>query len=186
MNNDFTTFPYLETERLLLRPLTLKDAPAIYELRSDPDIARLTGRVPAKHIDEAVAFINKIKNLIADNASIYWAISYKENDDLIGTACFWNFDFDSSSIEIGYELLPKHQHKGIMNEAIKALIKFAFEKIMAKTITAFPSGNNPASVRVLEKVGFQLTSGSYDNNHQQVEELLTYTLSNEGGKLLSS
>lgn len=179
MNIKFPTFPNLETNRLYLRRLTPNDAAAIFQLRSDPVSAKLTGRVPATDINDAIAFIDKIENLISNNISIYWAISYKEEDDLIGTICLWNFDTENNSVEIGYELLPQHQHKGIMAEAIKAVIDFAFKKIMAETITAFPSNDNPPSVAVLEKAGFKLTSDHHQNSHEEVAEMLTFTLTNK-------
>ena len=179
MNLNLSTFPNLETDRLHLRRLAPNDAPAIYQLRSDPVSAKLTGRVPAKDINDAITFIQKIENLERNNTSIYWVISYKEDHDLIGTICLWNFDTENSSVEIGYELLPQHQRKGIMAEAIKAVIDFAFEKIMAQTITAFPSNDNPPSIAVLEKAGFKLTSDPHQNSHEDVAEMLTFTLTNK-------
>ena len=179
MNPNFSIFPNLETDRLKLRSLHINDALEIYQLRADLTVAELTGKEPAKDINEAKSFIHKIQNLISDNACIYWAICYKGEDDLIGAVCFWNFDTDSNSIEIGYELLPQYQHKGIMSEALKTVIDFGFEVIKAKTITAFPSGNNPASVIILEKAGFKLSFDHYKNSHKDVQEMLTYILHNK-------
>ena len=151
MNLDFSTFPELETARLILRKLSIEDAQAIYELRSDPEVAKLTGKEPFRSIDDAVTYINKIEKLIKNSACLFWAISYKDQSSLIGALCFWNFDIGNHSIEVGYELLPEFQKKGIMAEALAAIIDFGFENMQANTITAFPSIHNPASVTLLEK-----------------------------------
>ncbi len=156
MNTHFTTFPYLRTERLFLRPLTIDDEAEIFQLRSDPEAAMLAGRVPARNLEEATTFIGKIARLVHDNTGLYWAISYKEEQDLIGTICFFSYDLKIERLEIGYELLPAYQHKGIMSEAIKSVIQFAFNVIGAKRITACSSRQNSASINLLAKTGFKV------------------------------
>ncbi|QNK64566.1 GNAT family N-acetyltransferase [Pedobacter sp. PAMC26386] len=177
MKLDFSIFPELETARLKLRKMVLTDAPAVLELRSDPEVAKLTGREVSRNIDDAIAHINKIEGLIGGGKSLYWAISNKEEDALIGTICFWNFDVKDNSIEIGYEVLPAFHRKGIASEAIVALISFGFQNMMVTTITAFPSIDNAASVSLLEKLGFKLASDTYLNTHENEEGMLTYILS---------
>lgn len=178
MNVNFPTFPTLETERLNLRQLSFADVQAIYELRSDHEIAKLTGREPATNIHDAKAYIQKIENLFNENACVFWAISYKGQSALIGALCFWNFDINKKSIEIGYELLPEFQKKGIMAESLEAIINFGFENIGADIITAFPSALNPSSVSILEKLNFKLVYDTFQHNHDNVEGMLTYVLYN--------
>lgn len=178
MNTNFSIFPALETTRLNLRRLSLTDAQAIYELRSDHEVARLTGREPARSIHDAKAYIQKIENLFNENACVFWAISYKGQSALIGALCFWNFEINNKSIEIGYELLPEFQKKGIMAESLKAIINFGFENIGADMITAFPSVHNPSSVSILEKLNFKLVHNTFQHTHENVEGMLTYVLYN--------
>jgi len=99
---DFSNFPVLETDRLILRRLSLEDAPVIYQLRSDVEVAALTGKAPFIHIDEAIAYINKIDHLINNDESIYWVVSYKGDKVMIGAACLWNFDNKNGTVELGY------------------------------------------------------------------------------------
>ncbi|ASK30035.1 hypothetical protein CEY12_07890 [Chryseobacterium sp. T16E-39] len=180
MNVKFPLFPALETERLDLRRLSLADAQAIYELRSDHEVARLTGREPAKSIHDATAYIHKIEKLFKENACLFWVISYKNESALIGAVCFWNFDLSNKSIEIGYELLPEFQKKGIIGEAVKEIINFGFEIMKADIITAFPSAHNPQSVGILEKLNFKLGGDTFQHDHENVEGMLTYVLYNSG------
>lgn len=176
---DFSIFPVLETDRLVLRRLVLSDAPEIYRLRSDLAVAALTGIVPSSTIDDAIAHINKIEKLVSENASVYWAISYKQDPALIGTICLWNFDIPQETVEIGYELLPEYRGKGLAAEAIKCVTTFGFDEIGARSITAFPSEANVASVKLLEKLGFKPADNEYQNDHTNVAGLLTFVLDRE-------
>lgn len=178
MDTEFSIFPALETTRLSLRKLSFADAQAIYELRSDDEIARLTGKEPFTSINDATAYIQKIERLYKENGCVYWAISYKNQSSLIGAICFWNYDMDNNSIEIGYELLPEFRKKGIMEEGLLAVIDFGFKNMGADRIAAFPSAHNPASVRILEKLNFKLVSDILQHTHQNVEGMLTYVLRN--------
>jgi ribosomal-protein-alanine N-acetyltransferase len=173
---DFSNFPTLETDRLLLRRLSLDDAQEIYLLRSDTEVAIHTGRVPIVSIDEAIAYINKIENLIHQSDCIFWAVAYKDAPALIGAICFWNFDIPNRTVEIGYELLEPFKGKGIMVEVITRVIKFAFNTMGVETIVAFPSSENPPSVKLLEKFGFELAPSHYKNTHVNVPGMLTYIL----------
>lgn len=174
---NFSSFPVLETDRLVLRRLSLNDAEEIYQLRSNVEVAALTGRTPCVNIDEAIAYIGKIDSMIHKNECIFWAVSHQENPALIGVACLWNFDITKGTVEIGYELLEKSQGKGIMGEVIVRILKYAFDVMGVEIIIAFPSGENPSSVRLLKKLGFEQAQGHFKNTHLNVPGMLTYILS---------
>ena len=127
MQINFSPFPVLSTERLLLRQLQSSDDKEIFALRSDDNINKYLDRPKANTIEDAQAFIQKISNGIVNNESIYWVISLKNETTLAGTIGLWNFDKEKSAAEIGYELLPQYQGKGIMQEAMQKVIAFCFE-----------------------------------------------------------
>jgi ribosomal-protein-alanine N-acetyltransferase len=174
---DFSEFPALTTSRLLLRKLSLDDAPVIYALRADFEVARLTGKKPFTALDEATTYINKIENLIHKNECIFWGISYKDSTALIGAICLWNFDLPEETVEIGYELLPQFQNKGIMAEVVACIVAYGFDTMGVKTIVAFPSSENPGSVKLLEKTGFEPAPDNYKHTHSDVAGMLTYIIS---------
>ncbi|WP_316824645.1 GNAT family N-acetyltransferase [Pedobacter miscanthi] len=176
---DFSTFPVLETDRLILRRLTLTDALEIYQLRSDANVAVLTGKAPFVHIDEAIAYINKIDNFVSKDESIFWAVSYKGAPNMIGAVCMWDFDIPSGTVEIGYELLPQFQHKGIMIEAVTRALGYAFEVMGVETVVAFTVSGNPPSVKLLEKAGFILSTDRYQESFAGAPALLTYILTSK-------
>jgi ribosomal-protein-alanine N-acetyltransferase len=175
---DFKNFPKLITERLLLRSLEDTDYELIHKLRSDEVVNAFVGRDNSSTLEKAKEFILKIQNLVERNEGLYWVIQLKRNNDLIGTVCLWNFDLENEIVEIGYEMLPEFQGKGIMSEALKKVIAYTFEEIKAKLITAFPSSDNINSVAILEKLNFELEDESYNNTHEKVDKLVTYTLRN--------
>ncbi|SMD18523.1 GNAT family N-acetyltransferase [Pedobacter nyackensis] len=174
---NFSKFPTLTTSRLILRKLSLNDAAVIYQLRSDIEVTSLIGKKPFTSLDEATAHIKRIENLINNNECILWGISYQDSKALIGAICLWNFDIPAETVEIGYELLPEFQKKGIMAEAVARILEYGFDTMGAKTIVAFPSAKNPASVTLLEKAGFKLAPGNFKHIHTDVEAMLTYVIS---------
>lgn len=174
---DFSQFPILSTQRFTLRPLSLEDTPVIYQLRSDPKVAHLTGREAIVRMDEATAYIKKIDGMISRNECILWGISYQNSKEMIGAICLWNFNIPNETVEIGYELLPEFHGKGVMSEVVPSVVKYGFRVMAAKSIIAFPSAENPASVKLLEKIGFNLTSNNYGHTHTEVTAMLTYVIS---------
>jgi len=78
-------FPYLTTERLQLRPLSMDDAQAIYLLRSDEKHNEFIDRPRATSLDDAKAFINKIEKLLSEGTSHFWVVSFKNGAELIGS-----------------------------------------------------------------------------------------------------
>jgi [ribosomal protein S5]-alanine N-acetyltransferase len=154
IENNFPPFPSLITQNLVLRQLSEEDAPALSSLRSDPRVNKYIIR-PARCSDEkAKAFILGINNDLAQGKCFYWAISTGENAELIGTICLWNFSGDKKTAEIGYELHPSFHGKGLMSEAVEAVMKFSWEALKLKKLEAFTHRENSRSKKLLEKKGF--------------------------------
>jgi len=155
-------FPKLITTRLLLRQLQLSDANQIFLLRTDDSVNAFIDRQKATSIDDATAFINKIMAIQNNSEGLMWAITRKDDPELIGTIGIWNIVKEKAEAEIGYELLPQYHGKGIMREALKTAIKFAFDTLKLKTIVAQPRADNLKSINLLEKCGFTKTDKTDD------------------------
>jgi [ribosomal protein S5]-alanine N-acetyltransferase len=160
---NFTPFPVITTQRLILRKLSIKDAEEIMLLRSDERVNKFIDRPKSIDLNEAKKFIEKIENGINNNEWVYWAITLKGNDALIGTICLWNILVEKDTAEIGYELYPNFQEKRLMQEAIKKIIDYGFNKMGLKIITAFTHPGNYKSTNLLLKNNFLL-----DNNNDYV------------------
>lgn len=150
---NFTPFPIMTTERLVLRQITEGDMAEFFILKSDERLLKGYDAKP-KTYEEAY---KKLQNDTADilrNECIIWGIALKTDNKLIGSICFWNIDEEKRTAEIGYELMTEHQGKGIMQEAIRAVIGYGFVEMQLQLIEAFPNPANASSVKLLEKGGF--------------------------------
>lgn len=174
----FTPFPNLITQRLSLRKLELKDDYDILILRSDERVNRFLDRPKTTTIEEARQFILKINEGVENNESIYWTITLKNDDKLIGTICYWNILTEKDEAEIGYELHPDFQGKGIMQEALAKVIDYGFEKMKLKTITALPTINNSKSRQLLERNKFTIDTNAKTiaNQDADLSSFALYTL----------
>ena len=151
----FTPFPNLATKRLLLRQLKIEDDKAILAIRSNADVNKYLDRRPATSIEEARNFIKNINSSIANNESVYWAITLKDDATLIGTICYWNISRENDTAEIGYELHPDFHGRGIMQEAITAVLNYAFAEMKVERIEAFTHVKNGKSSSLLQKNNFK-------------------------------
>ena len=150
----YSLFQTLTTNRLILRELKSEDAPDLVILRSDRRVNKYLDRPKTITINDAKAFIKKIHTGINKNEWFYWALSLKKDSELIGTICLWHIDKENDSAELGYELHPSLQGKGLMQEAVSAIINYAFIILKFKKIVAFTSPANERSVRFLERNNF--------------------------------
>lgn len=151
---DFTPFPVITTGRLILREITTKDAPDIFFLRSNEAVLKYLDKEPEKSVEATIAWIELIKQNQENNDGILWGITFKESDIVIGTICYWRLVKEHYRAEIGYALHPGHQGKGIMDEAMKAVLQYGFEIMKLHSVEANVNPANEASRKLLEKNGF--------------------------------
>lgn len=159
-HSNLKTFPILTTERLNLRQLTYNDVQEIFILRSDPLINKFLDRKPSKTLEEALGFIEKIKN----NSLSYWAIEQKGNEKLVGTICLFDISEELKKCEIGYELLREFQGKGIMRETVKKIIDYSTQTLGLKTIDAYTHIDNQSSTSLLKELKFKITDRIEETN----------------------
>lgn len=167
-------FPLLMNERILLRQLCSEDKNEILELRSDAEVNKYLERAPCKTIEDAQSFITTINEHIIQNKALYWAITLQSTKKVAGTICLFDFCHIKNTCEIGYELLLKHQGKGIMKEAIQLVIDYALCTLKINKIFAASHDQNQKSTRLLEHFGFV----KYKTNHTKNIDLEIFELEN--------
>ena len=171
----FRPFPNLNSDRLVLRKLVSDDKNEIYSFRSDEQVNAFIQRPNHTNIKSSAEFIDKINKGIDDGKWVYWAITLKNIPELIGTICLWNFSDDYKIVEIGYELLPLHQNQGLMSEAVKSVINYAFEILNIKRIEAYSHRENISSRKLLERNKFKLDPTKKDRSNP---DYVVYFLTN--------
>ncbi|MBB4805991.1 ribosomal-protein-alanine N-acetyltransferase [Chryseobacterium defluvii] len=152
----------IETERLILKDVTENHVEDILKIRSNEVTNRFVMRNSPKTNYDALQFILTIKERVQNNQTFYWGISLKDQPNLIGTICLWNFSEDRKTAEVGYELLPDFHRKGIMSEAIQAILNFGFDDLHLQEILAITNKFNENSKGLLIKHHFVLEEGRED------------------------
>ena len=137
----------MHTQRLLLRKLQIDDQEIIFQFRTNAILSKYINRPMPKNIGDARKFIENIIAGIEKNEFIYWAMTEKNKDKLIGTICIWAFSEDKYAAELGYELDLEYQKKGFMIEAFRRVEQYAFEELKLKVLKAFTHRENAASSR---------------------------------------
>lgn len=151
---NFTPFPTLTTNRLVLRQITIEDAPELFFMRTDERVMKYIERPRPKNIEDTITFINTISDLRNKNEIITWGIALKNEPKLIGTVVYLNFKKENYRTEFGYALHPDYWRKGIMDEVAKAVLDYGFNTLKLHSIEANINPENIASQKLLEKNGF--------------------------------
>lgn len=147
----------IETERLVLRQVKDTDAVALSKYGSNFDIARMTGSFPHPFPLISAEFkIMYLKSLRERDLAYPYAITENNKDEMIGIIDLFRKDV-SSALEIGYWIAEPHWGKGFAFEAGEAILQEASDIFGSATFKAGVFADNPASQRVLEKLGFKRT-----------------------------
>ena len=150
----------IETERLILRPLTLADASIAYHgWTGDPDVARYVSWLPHHSIDDTIKWLKEIEwkqdtsGNIALNDNYIWGFALKETGELFGSGgLIW--EEEMQLFQVGYNIMKTHWNHGYTTEAMKAILKFASVELGIKKVSGGHAKENLASANVIKKLGF--------------------------------
>lgn len=145
--------PRLETQRLVLRKITLEDAKDMYTYASNPEVSKYVTWDTHRTIEDTKEFIRFVMKQYENKGISPWGIEYKENGKLIGTIDYVGWQTKHNSAEIGYVLSQEYWGQGITTEAARELIHFGFTHMDLIRIQARCFIKNIGSSRVMEKAG---------------------------------
>lgn len=143
----------IQTKRLVLRPPALSDAARISLLAGDYDVASMTGTIPHPYSEQQAA--EWIESVTAGEEGVVLGIEH--NGQLIGCTGYRAFGDDHA--ELGYWIGKPYWGQGYATEAVGALIAHAFDMDGFDYLTAGHFVDNPASERVIRKLGFAAKGG---------------------------
>ena len=144
----------LETERLVLRATSVTDAEQMYNnWASDPEVTKYLLWPPHASVEVTRGFLAQCDKENEKLDYYNWGMVAKETGQIIGTCGTVGLDEANHSIELGYCMSRTYWGKGIMSEAVAAIIKHLFNTIGFNRVTARHDPNNPASGRVMQKCG---------------------------------
>jgi len=148
--------PELETGRLILRPINIKDAEAIFQYRSDEIANKFQGWIPRNIKDVQDFILNRVSPTINENGTWFqFVIISKAAGEIIGDAGLHFFDKENKQVEIGCTISKKHQRNGFATEAIGEVMRYLFETMNKHRIIASIDPGNISSVRLFEKLNFR-------------------------------
>ena len=148
--------PTLSSDRLILRPLKRSDAVDLYEYASDEEVSKHVLWEPHQHISQSRDFIRASIRQYHSGFPGSLAIVEKKSMKMIGTIGFMWIQSDNSAAEVGYSLSRDFWNRGIMTEALKAVIAHGFGSMNLNRIEAQHETTNPASGAVMRKCGMKL------------------------------
>ncbi|HVM77783.1 MAG TPA: GNAT family N-acetyltransferase [Stellaceae bacterium] len=158
MARDPDAVPVLETRRLRLRPFELADAPGFHEAYGDPEAMRywdFPAHASLAETERAVRWAMKH----SPYAYGVWAVAAKDGNRCIGMVNYHHREQRNRRLEVGYILARPHWRRGLMTEAMTALLDYCFEKLRAHRVEALIHPENVASMRLAEGLGFRRESG---------------------------
>jgi [ribosomal protein S5]-alanine N-acetyltransferase len=151
---------FLETERLIIRPISQEDLPGMYAMNADPEVHKYLSNHPVQSIEAERQMITSILKQYEDYGIGRWTVIEKNTNDFVGWTGFkfmpGPINKHSNFIDFGYRLMRKHWNKGYASESGKASLEYGIKTFGYKDVYAMTDIDNAASRRVLEKLGFHL------------------------------
>ncbi len=171
----FRDLPTLETDRLLLKKISVSDAEDMYSYASLNSVTRFLLWYPHLNIEDTRGYIEFLNRQYKKGTYADWGVFLKSENRLIGTTGFADFDFENNSGEVGYVLNPAYQGKGYMTEAVKAILGVAFDRIGLNKVNLRIMEENKASIRLAERSGFAFEKiGEEPLNVKGVDRTILY------------
>lgn len=148
--------PTIETDRLKLRRIELKDAQSVfYHWLSDERVTDNLIKGAHKTVSETIERVAVVVNQYDNKQFCYWGIQLKASGELIGAIDLFNFDSATENCEVGYSLGYKWWNQGYGTEALKSVLEFGFGHMNIHKISAAHNLDNPASGIIMTKVGMK-------------------------------
>jgi RimJ/RimL family protein N-acetyltransferase len=161
----------LQTERLILRPFVAEDFDALFAMQSRPDVARYV-YWDARNEDEVhTALEVKVSSIAirAEGDALFLAAVLRSTDELVGDIVLHWISREHSTAEIGFIVHPDHQGHGYATEAVRPLLRLAFEDLRLHRVIGRAEARNVASARVLEKLGMRREAHLIENEYVKGE-----------------
>ncbi len=170
--------PILETERLVLRPYSLADAPSVQRMCGDPAIAATTLAIPHPYPDGAAEqWISTHADSFRQGTEVTLAITLKPDGQVVGSIAL-SINKNHRRGELGYMVAKEHWNRGYCTEAARAVMDYGFGVLGLNRIQAMHFPRNAASGRVMQKLGMTREGllRQYVSNRSGLEDVVFYSM----------
>jgi ribosomal-protein-alanine N-acetyltransferase len=174
----FEQHPVLETERLILRPITMADAEDVFDYAKDAESNKYMPWPTHVTIADTIAYLEAIPKNHAARERLGFAIARKPDGKFIGSCDFHTIVPNHHRVMMGYVLNRKYWGNGYMTETVRELIRFAFEDMGMHRVAATCDDDNIRSVRVMERCGMMLEGvfRDYEARHGMFVSTRSYAI----------
>jgi [ribosomal protein S5]-alanine N-acetyltransferase len=145
--------PTIDLDGVRLRPLRAADADALYAYLRDPIVTKLTS-YPVASLPFAEAMIERSLSRWAAGELSKWGVALQQNDQLIGTCGFNEWSQAHRCAELAYDLAQVYWGKGLMRQAVAAVLQWTYLQELVNRVHAFVRVDNKQSERLLVRSGF--------------------------------
>jgi [ribosomal protein S5]-alanine N-acetyltransferase len=149
----YDPLPTRYTERLVLRPLRLSDAEAMFEYHSDPEVTRYVHFGPAASVEQTREVISHILRELEQQKGFDFAVALRDTDWLIGTLDLHTISLEHRRLEVGLMMTRKYWGSGYAFEALREAIRFCFEELGIHRIEVSIDEGNVRSERLAQRCG---------------------------------
>ena len=147
--------PTIEAERICLRCIEESDLEQLHAIFSDPKVMRYWSTLPLESIEEARTLLKEIQTGNQQRTMLKWGVALKTTDIMIGTVTLFHQEQSQGRAEIGYAQARAYWGHGYIHEALQSLLTYAFEEMKLRRVEADVDPRNGASIKTLERLGFQ-------------------------------
>ena len=146
----------LETDRLLIRPAEKADLKSVYSIHTDDEVNRYLPYDTWTAWDDAVKWYDRVQQRRAEKDAEQFVVVRKSDQKVVGTCIAFDFDESDQSCEFGYVLNRRYWNNGYMLEATRALLEALLSQAEISSIRAVVQAPNTSSLKLLEKLGFEV------------------------------
>jgi len=150
-----TQLPTLDTGPFALRMIVPDDAEDLFAIFGDPEVMRYWSTPALEDLEVARDLAREIQHCFDSRSLFQWGLVRPEDDRVIGTGTLSNLDVQNRRAEMGYALARAEWGRGVMSRVLPVLVRFGFETLDLHRIEADVDPRNPASIRLLERLGFK-------------------------------
>ena len=143
-----------ETERLVIREMTPEDTDALYQLYEDKSVVEFMEDLPANKDEEKEYIADYIDKVYGFFGFGMWLVQLKETGEIIGRVGFQNYE-EEGLVELGFMIVPKHQHKGYAYGACEAAIAYMREEFPEYQRMARCKAENARAIALCRRLGIE-------------------------------
>jgi [ribosomal protein S5]-alanine N-acetyltransferase len=151
--------PTFATKRLRLRQFEPRDVAGLHACFGDPDAMHYWNFPACETEAESARWVKILSNNKSPYAFMAWAVADKRSDQCIGMVNYHHREAHNRRLEVGYILAPAKQGRGLMTEAMQALLAYCFDELAVHRVQALIHPDNAASIRLAERLSFRHEGG---------------------------